>query len=452
MPEESFIDYYALLDLSPKASEEDIKKAYLDKIKDVHPDKLINSSEEKKQQALKLSKMLNQAKQILLDRKEREYYNLKYRHYMSEASARAAQQGFAGGNYNEYMAGADDILRAREMKLATEHGKYKYIIIIAIVVMGILSLIWRFTSPKDVAKLVVKEEVPVIESPVFAASLSQFPQGFALDPRSGDVLIGGEQAIVQIWSAKENKLEYKSEFQVSSPIKSLAVFGDSVFVGTSMGTVELFSLNNQERIASINAHNAEVSMLALSQNYNILASGSHDKTIKIWNLSSLERKQTLMGIAFPIVDFTFVENGKVIVFPEDRFVKMWTWSENLLRQVSFQRQKVNAVGTYGKWVAMGGRELILKQIQRQTNAVRESLPDPSVITELCYYPSGEIILSGGKDGRIRFYGTQSGRKLKVVQAHDAEIMAMAFLQGGDQLLSLGADRMMKLWKVSLDDF
>ena len=68
---EKFADYYELLGIDPKAGQEQIKQAYLDKIKQWHPDKnphRVAEAEEK-------TKVLNQAYHVLGDPERRKNYD-----------------------------------------------------------------------------------------------------------------------------------------------------------------------------------------------------------------------------------------------------------------------------------------------------------------------------------------------------------------------------------------
>jgi curved DNA-binding protein CbpA len=68
---QTFVDYYDLLGIDPKAGAEEIKQAYLDKVKAWHPDKnpdRIAEAEEK-------TKILNQAYHILGDAERRKNYD-----------------------------------------------------------------------------------------------------------------------------------------------------------------------------------------------------------------------------------------------------------------------------------------------------------------------------------------------------------------------------------------
>ena len=66
-----FINYYELLGIEPKAGPKEIKQAYLNKVKAWHPDKNPERSEE----AEEMTKILNQAYDILGDPERRKNYD-----------------------------------------------------------------------------------------------------------------------------------------------------------------------------------------------------------------------------------------------------------------------------------------------------------------------------------------------------------------------------------------
>jgi curved DNA-binding protein CbpA len=68
---EKFVNYYELLEIEPKAGPQEIKQAYLNKVKEWHPDKNPDCTE----QAEEKTKVLNQAYHILGDAERRKNYD-----------------------------------------------------------------------------------------------------------------------------------------------------------------------------------------------------------------------------------------------------------------------------------------------------------------------------------------------------------------------------------------
>ena len=68
---EKFVNYYELLGIDPKVGPEEVKQAYLNKVKEWHPDKNPDRTEEAEEK----TKVLNQAYHILGDAERRKNYN-----------------------------------------------------------------------------------------------------------------------------------------------------------------------------------------------------------------------------------------------------------------------------------------------------------------------------------------------------------------------------------------
>ena len=94
---EKFSNYYELLGIDPAASPEEVRQAYLEKVKEWHPD--INP--ERVSEAEEMTKVLNQAYQILGDSEGRKKYDrmLKYTR---------------GKNFDEFIN--DDAIRSKMNK------------------------------------------------------------------------------------------------------------------------------------------------------------------------------------------------------------------------------------------------------------------------------------------------------------------------------------------------
>lgn len=74
--------YYDILRVSRNATQDEIKRAYHDKIKEYHPDIFMNQPEWVRKQAEQMSKKLNEAYEVLSDPNKREEYDdREFRHY-----------------------------------------------------------------------------------------------------------------------------------------------------------------------------------------------------------------------------------------------------------------------------------------------------------------------------------------------------------------------------------
>lgn len=452
MAETNFVDYYSILKVGPKASAEEIKRAYMEQIKEVHPDRLQNLPDSVKEEAEHKSQLLNQAKEILLDEEKREVYDISYRHYMSEASARAAMQGFGGGNYNDYMQNAEEILRQREVYLSANRSRTKIFIIIAIVVMGILSGIWRFFSPSDVAMITREAETVLRETPAKTIKAFGPVRSVTLTNNDTELIVGDEDGKISFWPLAKDTSQPLKTLTIGAPILATAVYDQELVAGTGLGDIKLMTLSDGKVQKTLEGHRAAITDLKFTPDGKTLASSGLDNTIQIWKMPEGALYRSMLGVAFPIYSFAFVENGGRIAFGDDRIASLWNWNDVSRKQLTMQGQKILAVTSFGSWVAIGGLDNAVKQVQLTTGSIRETALEASHITALCYNPGGDVIVSGSEDGNIRIYGAESGRKLKTIGAHNGRITRIVFTADGSKLISASLDGTVKVWPFSLDAF
>ena len=62
-------------------------------------------------------------------------------------------------------------------------------------------------------------------------------------------------------------------------------------------------------------------------------------------------------------------------------------------------------------------------------------------------PSGESVISGGSDGRLRWWDMQSGECVRVQQAHLGTVQVLKLSPDGGRLASCGEDGAITIWDL-----
>jgi len=181
--------------------------------------------------------------------------------------------------------------------------------------------------------------------------------------------------------------------------------------GSADKTIKLWKSGNGRLISAINAHSDTVACLAISPDGKILASGSADCTIKLWNLSNGNLIRTLTGHSVTVFSLAFTPDSEVLVSSSgDGNIKLWQLSTGKL---------LNTLTGHSDFV--------------------ESI----VIT-----PDGQTLASGSWDNTIKIWDLNNGKLYNTLTGHSGSIWAIALSPDGENLASISGDHSIKIWQLS----
>jgi WD40 repeat protein/uncharacterized caspase-like protein len=154
-----------------------------------------------------------------------------------------------------------------------------------------------------------------------------------------------------------------------------------------------------------------VSSLAFSPDGHTLASGSEDKTVKLWDVATGQELKTLRGHA---------ANVEAVAFsPDGQFLASGSWDH-----------------TVKLWNVTTGQEL--KMLAGHTGDV----------DTVAFSPDGKMLASGGKDTDIILWDVTTGQQLPSPWGHDFPVRSVTFSPDGKKLVSGGWDTKVIIWDTS----
>jgi len=167
--------------------------------------------------------------------------------------------------------------------------------------------------------------------------------------------------------------------------------------------------------ATEHAHDKDINSIAVAPNNKILATGSQDKTAKIWSLADGLHSLTLLAVlrghkrGVWAVQFSPVDQV-VATASGDGNIKMWSISD------------------FG--------------------CIRTFEGHDSSVLSINFLSQGRQILSSGSDGLLKLWVVKTSECATTLDGHDAKVWttAVSSLPGEPILLSGGADSSLILWK------
>ncbi len=170
-------------------------------------------------------------------------------------------------------------------------------------------------------------------------------------------------------------------------------------------------------LSTLEGHRRPLLSVAFDSQGGRLASGSYDRTVKLWEAQSGDLLRTLKGHQGPVYCVAFDPQGRMLASGSgDNTVKLWD--------------------------AQSGK--LLRTLEGHHDAV----------TSVAFRPQGGILASGSSDNTVNLWEAQSGQLLRTLVGHQGSVLGhqgsvycVAFDPQGRMLASGGRDQTVKLWEM-----
>jgi WD40 repeat protein len=198
-------------------------------------------------------------------------------------------------------------------------------------------------------------------------------------------------------------------------LRCLACLSLLVAVALNSDTAQFSAANQSAPITSRpelvlqSGHTLSVEGLAFSPDGLLLASGSADNTVKLWDTKTKREVRTLPRHRTSV---------KAITFRPD-----------------------------GKWLASGSLDGNIKFSDVASGLEQLNLPGNGSVSSIAFSPDGQSFASGNMDNTIKLWDLASKREL-TLSGHSGPISIVAFSADSRWLASGSSDKTVKIWAVA----
>jgi WD40 repeat protein len=213
------------------------------------------------------------------------------------------------------------------------------------------------------------------------------------------------------------------------------------------------SVNQHPELVVQSGHHRGITSIAFTRDSKLVATGSLDKTIKIWDVATGFQIRTLSGHTKEVTSVAFSPDGHLLASGSfDYTARVWDVSTGELRFMvthSLAVQSV-AISPDGRILATAGLDRLIMLWDLATGQqIRKPLSGHGGnVSSIAFSPNGKILASSSWDKTVRLWDVSTGQLIEPPLQAGIALMSVAFSPNGRMVVSGGSFSIVKVWDVA----
>jgi WD40 repeat protein len=227
--------------------------------------------------------------------------------------------------------------------------------------------------------------------------------------------------------------------------------GRFVASGSTDRTVKVWDVEKGRNLRTFSGHSLWVNAVCYSPNGRVIASASRDGTVKLWNIDKGELLRTFSGHAGEVVAVRFSPDGRFVASgSSDGAIIIWD-AESGREERALQGHegvvRTLAFSPNGAALASGSTMDVAIRIWDTRSGRQIRSFGAAGVDSLSYSPDGRRIASGSMDNAIRVWEAETGAELLTLEGHSSWVRAVAYSPDGRHIAMGSTDRTIHVWEA-----
>jgi WD40 repeat protein len=241
----------------------------------------------------------------------------------------------------------------------------------------------------------------------------------------------------------------------TQPVRTVAFNADgrTLASGSDDRTLRLWDYRTGDCLGMLSGHSSWISSVSFSPENHWLASGSEDQSVRLWDSRSRLCIKTLQGYSNGVWSVAFDAQGPLLASgSQDRSIRLWDHRTGTL---------VGTLNGHSSWIwsvvfsptdavlASSSEDRSIKLWDTHSHTLLRTLEEhQDAVLSLLFSPDGRTLFSGSLDGTLKYWEAQTGYCRRTLTGHTGGVWCIALSTEGQYLISGSQDQTVKVWQVS----
>jgi WD40 repeat protein len=273
-----------------------------------------------------------------------------------------------------------------------------------------------------------------------------------LGKQPGQVISAGADGTVRAWKMAPEPTRYEDRLGDAGAV---AYSPDGTMVAIGMPIQEqagilVRELQSGKVLYELLGHQGPVVAVAFSADGSRIASGSMDKTLRVWALEDVKFAELIsLEHPGPVTAVAFNKEGtEVFGASSDNGIHQWSMAEGTeTRLLAGHTAAISSLVQSGDLIISGSADSTIRSWNAASGAAAGSINNTAAVTSLAVSPDGLAVATGAADNMVRLWTRANGAALATFAGHVGPVASVQFDAAGTRLISTAAEDV-RVWETS----
>lgn len=277
---------------------------------------------------------------------------------------------------------------------------------------------------------------------------------YCASPKDAYLATGGADRKVKIWKIGEDSSTLIATLLGSNKsILSIDVESDFILASSNDMATRIWSLNGYSLKQTLTGHSDKVYTAKFLGSKHKVASGSHDRTVKVWDVNQgiIFKTYFVSSCCFDLVH----NNHQIMSCHFDSKIRCWAFnqpdnSEPTAQIVLQSRITSLDISSDGTKLLCSVRDNTIKLLDIRKMEVIQTYSDEKFRigtdnVRAKFSVDGQYISCGSYDGSIYIWNVNTAKVEKVLTGHTSTVVASSWSPDGERMVSIERGRKVNIW-------